>query len=99
LVTAIFKYVGYFGWLPMKVPNNNVDYQGIGWKSKIVQKRATFSVSINKLVVTGCCLEKGQQLFCYFAKDRNKRPMMVVYLDGRDKKDDGAENVRKTLLF
>ena len=59
--------------------------QNIGWKSKISQKRVTFSISINKLVVRGCELEKGQTLHCYLAEDRNKRPIMVVYLDGKNK--------------
>ena len=59
--------------------------QNIGWKSKIAQKRATFSISINKLVATGCSLEKGKTLYCYLAKDEEKRPIMIVYLDGKEK--------------
>jgi hypothetical protein len=58
----------------------------IGWKSKIVQKRATFSISINKLVAVGCNLEKGQSLYCYLAEDNHKRPVMVAYLDGQKRK-------------
>lgn len=59
--------------------------QNIGWKSKITQKRATLSISINKLVATGCCLEKGQTIYCYLAKDGHKRPVMIVYLDGKER--------------
>ncbi|NQV91601.1 hypothetical protein HQ489_03945 [Candidatus Woesearchaeota archaeon] len=59
--------------------------ENIGWTSKIAQKRATLSISINKLIVIGCCLEKGQTLYCYLAKDENKRQVMVVYLDGKKK--------------
>lgn len=55
----------------------------MGWKSKIMQKRATLSISINKLVAIGCCLEKGQTLYCYLAEDKNKRPIMITYLDGK----------------
>ena len=62
-----------------------VIFQNIGWKSKVMQKRATFSISINKLVATGCGLVKGQGLFCYLAKDNDNRPLMVVYLDGKKK--------------
>ena len=51
-----------------------------------MQKRATFSISINKLVATGCNLEKGQELYCYLAEDKGKRPIIVVYLDGEKKK-------------
>ena len=63
----------------------NVSFQNIGWKSKITQKRATFSISINKLVAVGCNLEKGQTLYCYLAEDDDKRPVMLVYLDAKDK--------------
>jgi len=60
-------------------------YQNIGWKSKIMQKRATFSISINKLVATGCGLEKGKELYCYLAEDKDNRPIMLAYLDGKKK--------------
>ncbi len=63
-----------------------IKFQNIGWKSKIAQKRATFSISINKLVVLGSCLEKGQILYCYLAEDTRKRPIIVVYLDGGKRK-------------
>ncbi len=48
-----------------------------------MQKRATFSISISKLVAVGCEIEKGQELYCYLANDNDLRPIMVVYLDGR----------------
>jgi hypothetical protein len=60
-------------------------FQNIGWKSKVMQKRATFSISINKNVAMGCSIEKGQELFCYLAKDQDGRPVMMVYLDEREK--------------
>lgn len=62
-----------------------ITFQNLGWKSKVTQKRATFSISINKLVATGCSLEKGQSLYCYLAEDENKRPIMIVYLDGNER--------------
>ena len=62
-----------------------IKFQNIGWKSKIAKKRDTFSISINKLVAVGCSLEKGQQLFCYLAEDNNNRPIIVTYLDGKEK--------------
>jgi len=59
---------------------------GIGWKSKVVLKRVTFSISINKLVAEGCCLEKGQEVYSYLAEDEDKRQIMVSYLDGKRRK-------------
>ncbi len=64
-----------------------INFQNIGWKSKITQKRSTLSISINKLVAVGCSLEKGQTLYCYLAEDEQKRPIMITYLDSKKKKD------------
>jgi len=63
-----------------------IKFLGIGWKSKIIMKRATAYISINKLVVEGCCLEKGQVLYSYLAEDEKDRKIIIVYLDGKDKK-------------
>lgn len=62
-----------------------IKFQNIGWESKIAQKRVTFSISINKLVAVGSCLEKGQILYCYLAEDEHKRPIIVTYLDGKSR--------------
>ena len=62
-------------------------FVGIGWRSRITLKRATYSISINKLVAEGNCLEKGKELYCYLAEE-NKRPIIVVYLDGKKRKND-----------
>lgn len=67
-----------------------IKFQNIGWKSKIAQKRATLSISINKIVAIGCGLEKGQSLFCYLAKDIGDRPLMLVYLDGKERSVKGV---------
>jgi hypothetical protein len=63
----------------------NVKFSNVGWKSKIILKRATFNISINKLVAVGCGLEKGKALYCYLSEDDSKRPIMIVYLDGEKK--------------
>ena len=60
-------------------------FMGIGWKSKIALKRATYSISINKLVAEGNCLEKGQGLYCYLAEE-DKRSIIIIYLDGKKRK-------------
>lgn len=58
-------------------------FLGIGWKSKIILKRATAYISINKLIVEGCNLEKGQILHSYLAEDEKARKMIITYLDGK----------------
>ena len=60
-----------------------INFQNLGWKSRISQKRATYSISINKAVAIGCSLVKGQILYSYLAEDQNKRPIMITYLDGK----------------
>lgn len=61
----------------------NLKLSGIGWKSKIILKRATAYISINKLIVDGCCLEKGQILHSYLAEDEKARKIIIIYLDGK----------------
>ncbi len=58
---------------------------GLGWKSKVMLKRATYSISISKLVAEGNCLEKGQELYSYLAEE-SKRPIVIIYLDGKKRK-------------
>jgi hypothetical protein len=56
-------------------------FLGIGWKSKIIFKRLTAYISINKLVVEGCNLDKGKELYSYLAEE-DGRKIIVTYLDG-----------------
>lgn len=67
-----------------------IKFQNIGWRSKVSQKRATFSISINKLVVIGSCLKKGQVLYSYLGEDDKNRSVIITYLDGKEK--DSREN-------
>ncbi|MBU0959331.1 MAG: hypothetical protein KKB31_05290 [Nanoarchaeota archaeon] len=59
---------------------------GLGWKSKIIFKRLTAYISINKLVAEGCDLKKGKGIYSYLAEDEAGRKVIVVYLDGKRKK-------------
>ena len=63
-----------------------VKFLNVGWKSKVMQKRATFSISISKVVAVGSALAKGQTLYCYLAEDTTKRPLMIVYFDGKPRR-------------
>jgi len=60
---------------------------GIGWKNKILMKRATAYISINKLVVEGNGLEKGQILYSYLAEDEKGRKIIITYIDGKRKEE------------
>lgn len=63
--------------------NRKNKFLGIGWKSKIIFKRATAYISINKLVVDGCDLKKGKELNSYLAEDEKERKIVIIYLDGK----------------
>ena len=61
----------------------NPDFGFFGWTSPVQKNRkGTSRITISKLVATGLGLQSGQKLFCYTAKDKNGRPIMVTYLDG-----------------
>jgi|GEM_PF-2770569 len=62
-----------------------IKFLGMGWKTKISLKRATYSISINKLIAEGNCLEKGEELHSYIAEDEKERKIIVTYLDGKKK--------------
>ncbi|MFC1564087.1 hypothetical protein ACFL6G_04080 [candidate division KSB1 bacterium] len=57
----------------------------IGWTSKVQKKKCTFFISLSKLVVLGACINIGKPLFCYLYQDKNKRPVGLIYLDGKPK--------------
>lgn len=62
---------------------NFYSFLGFGWKSKIMLKRATYSISINKLIAEGNCLEKCTDIYSYLAQDKNGRKIIITYLDGK----------------
>jgi hypothetical protein len=71
--------------MKQKTYKNKLKFLGIGWKSKVLLKRATYYISISKLVAQGCTLKKGEMLYSYLTEDKNARKIMVVYLDGNEK--------------
>ncbi len=75
----------------------HIKFSGIGWETKVLLKRATYYISISKLVAEGCCLEKGVKLHSYLAEDGGERKIIVTYLDG--KKIVKEANKHKTLNY
>lgn len=57
--------------------------ESFGWKTYLQQKRGTSKITINKIIAVGAGLEKGQPMYCYLAKDKTGREMIVTYLDGK----------------
>jgi hypothetical protein len=67
----------------MKKKNKKYKFLGMGWKSKILLKRKTAYISINKLISQGCNLEKGKEIYSYLAEDEKERKVIIVYLNGK----------------
>ena len=68
-----------------------ITYQPIGWKSLLQIRAGTSRILILKSVVRGLCMEKGMPVYSYVGEDRDSRPLMVSYLDGKpriEKQDD-----------
>ena len=57
--------------------------ESFGWKTNLQKRRGTSKITINKIIAIGAGLEKGQVLYCYLAKDKKDRQIIVTYLDGR----------------
>jgi hypothetical protein len=57
----------------------------LGYNTYLLKKRKTFYVAIKKLVADGCGLCKGQNIACYYFVTDAGRPVLEVFLDGRDK--------------
>jgi hypothetical protein len=53
-----------------------------GWISKLIRRKQSFFISINKAVIVGGCLQVGNRLYSYLAEDRMNRPLMITFLDG-----------------
>ena len=67
----------------MKKSKQLHNFLGLGWKSKIMLKRSTYSISINRLVAEGNYLEKGKEIYSYLAEDEYGRKIIMIYLDGK----------------
>lgn len=62
-----------------------VRFHPIAWRSKVILKRSTYNIAINKLVADGCNIQKGDTLHSYIGEDNDKRPIMITYLDGNER--------------
>ena len=60
-----------------------ITLESIGWKSLLQKRGGTSRILVLKSVVRGLCLERGMPIYSYVGEDRDGRPVMVSYLDGR----------------
>jgi len=58
-----------------------IEYDAIGWKSSVQNKRGSSRILILKAVARAYCIEPGTAIFSYCGSIQG-RPVMVSYLDG-----------------
>ncbi len=56
-----------------------------GWKAKLQKNGYNYRITINNFVVEGAGKKPGDEIFGYLMEDKNNRPIVVFYLDGRRK--------------
>jgi len=56
----------------------------LGWKSRVQLKRVTYYFSLNRNVVRGLNISKGDVLFSYLGEDAEGRPIVITFLDKKD---------------
>ena len=62
------------------------NFETFGWRTYVQNRRGTSKITISKPVAIGAGLEKGEHLYCYVARDKDDRAIVVVYLDGHPKR-------------
>lgn len=79
-----------------KKRKSEITFEFMGWKSLLQMKAGTSRILILKSVVRGLCLERGQPIYSYVAKDEAGRPVMVSYLDGGKREGAGEDGKVRT---
>ncbi len=62
------------------------NFETFGWKTHVRERRGSFKITINNLIAVGAGLKHGQPLYCYVAKDKDGRTLIVIYPDGKSRK-------------
>jgi len=63
----------------------SVRFESIGWRCLLQKRGGTSRILILKSVVLGLCLERGMPIYSYIGEDSSGRPVMVTYLDGKER--------------
>jgi hypothetical protein len=56
----------------------------LGWKTKLVKKRCSYYVVIDKRVLRTTLIAPGTHIYSYFGYDDAGRPIMVTFLDAKN---------------
>jgi hypothetical protein len=58
----------------------------VGWTTRVGRRRTNYVITIDKMIVLGTGIRQGKILFSYLDEDKDGRPLMSVYLDGKPRK-------------
>ena len=70
-------------------------FDGIGWKIRLQQKRSNYFVTIAKEIILGNALERGDNIF-YYLVDCEGRKALLVFLDGQERLNNKQVFLRKS---
>ncbi len=58
-----------------------LDFDGLGWKLKVQEKKRQHILGLPKQVIIGNMLNKGDSLYAYLVRDGNKKKGLYIPLD------------------
>lgn len=62
----------------------SAQFEGIGWKIRLQQKRTNYFLTLAKEIVLGNALRRGDQVF-YYLIDCEGRKALLVFMDGLER--------------
>jgi hypothetical protein len=70
----------------MKLPNlKSLKFSTMfGWRSRLQQRKGTYYIALDKKIIRGLALNRGDSLLAYLGEDERERPLIVVFLDKKD---------------
>jgi hypothetical protein len=71
----------------MKLPNlKSLKFSTMfGWRSHLQLRKGTYYIALDKKIVRGLALNRGDLMLAYLGEDEKERPLIVVFLDKKDR--------------
>jgi len=68
----------------IEIPKVNPKLGCIGWSTRVQRVKGVHKATIKKIIADGAGLNKGDKFHCYLAEDKKGRPLILLYLDGKE---------------
>lgn len=76
----------------------SAQFEGMGWKIHLQQKRTNYFLTLAKEIVLGNALKRGDNLF-YYLVDCDGRKALLVFLDGQERIEGKQVFLNKSHFF